>query len=371
MDWKNLKEALVLIDRLGDLSFEVGPIRPPSEGGSRSLLVRVSRNCPWSLCAFCYGTPYQRRKFQLRTLEEVRADLDRAKLMADLIGEISRKLGFQGVVDEALLKDLLKLDPTLAHHESFLNLYGWLSSGGRTVFLQDADSLIIPTESLAEILKHLKRVFPQVERITSYARAKTLIRKPLEDLKLLRSLGLTRLHVGLESGDDEVLRAVNKGVTSQEHVEMGRKVIEAGIQLSLYVMPGLGGLSHSKTHAEKTAEILNKINPHYVRVRTFLPLPGTPLFDAYRKGEFQLLTPHQCLAEIRLMVEKLEIRGRLCFDHFINPALKDGTPIFKQDYEGYRLPEEKEVLLQTIDNALKIDESKHRWLKDLVGLPHL
>ena len=364
-------KVFLLVERLASLSYEIGPIRPPSEGGSRSLLLRVTRNCPWRLCAFCYGTPYQRRKFELRSVKEVKTDLDHAKAMADLLPEPSYRLGYGGRMNEALLRDLLQIDPTLSYHESFLNLYGWLSMGGKTVFIQDADSLIIPTGDLAEILRHLKTLFPGVERITSYARAKTLKMKPLEDLKMLRSLGLKRLHVGLESGDDEVLRRVNKGVTSEEHVEAGRKTIEAGMELSLYIMPGLGGLPLSKQHAENTALVLNKINPHFVRVRTFLPLPGTPLFEAYQRGEFQLLTPHQCLNEIRLLIEKLEITGRICFDHFINPAFKNGTPIFRQNPDGYKLPEERELLLQTIDRALAVDESKHRWLRDLVGLTHL
>ncbi|RLI14023.1 MAG: radical SAM protein [Candidatus Hecatellales archaeon] len=371
LNHKKLREAILLVEKLGGLSFEIGPIRPPSEGGSRSLLLRVTRNCPWRLCTFCYGIPYRRQKFQLRPVKEVMEDLDQAKSMADLLKEISLKLGYEGKTGESLLGALLKLDPTLGHHESFLNLFNWLSSGGKTVFLQDADSLIIPTRNLVEILKHLKKLFPQVERVTSYARAKTLTAKPLEDLKLLRSSGLSRLHVGLESGDDEVLKKVNKGVTSREHVEAGRKVIEAGIELSLYVMSGLGGVSLSRQHAENTADVLNRINPHFVRVRTFLPLPGTPLFDEYRKGNFKLLSPHQCLSEIRLMVEKLEITGRICFDHFINPSLKNGFPIFRQDYEGYKLPEEKSVLLETIDRALELEESELRWLEELVGLPCL
>ena len=369
--FERLREILLLVEKLGGLAFEIGPIRPPSEGGSRSLLLRVTRNCPWRLCAFCYGVPYQRQKFQLRPVEEVKRDIDQAKAMADLLEEISLKLGYGGKTSESLLRVLLRLDPTLGHHESFLNLLSWVNSGGKTVFLQDADSLIIPTRNLAEILKHLKTLFPGVERVTSYARAKTLTMKTLEDLKLLRRIGLSRLHVGLESGDDEVLRRVNKGVTAQEHVKAGMKVIEAGMELSLYIMPGLGGPSLSKQHAENTAKVLNRINPHFVRVRTFLPLPGTPLFDEYQRGSFKLLSPHQCLSEIRLMVKKLEITGRICFDHFINPSLKNGTPIFRQDYNGYKLPEEKSFLLETIDRAIKTEESKLRWLEELVGLPSL
>ena len=367
----NLREVFLLLDKLGEYSFEVGPIRPPSEGGSFSLLLRVTRNCPWRLCSFCYGTPYGRAKFELRPVDEVKKDIDNVKAIIDLLTKISFKLGLDGKINWNLWRIISTLDPTLNYNFNVVNIINWISSGGKTVFLQDADSLIIPAKDLAEILKHIKLVFPQVRRITSYARAKTLSRKSLEDLKLLREAGLSRLHVGLESGDDEVLRLINKGVTAEEHIKAGSLVIKAGIELSEYVMPGVAGKELSEQHAKNTARVLNTINPNYVRMRTFVPIAGTPLYKEYKEGRFKLLSPHECLMEIRVMVENLNINGKLCFDHFANPSFKGNIPVFRQDYEGYKLPEEKQLILETIDKSLKIDESKFRWTEELVGLGHL
>jgi len=366
-----MREIFDLVEELGKCSFEIGPIRPPSEGGSHSLLIRVSRNCPWRLCTFCYGTPYNREKFQLRTVEEIKRDLDNIKKMSDLIKEISLKLGFGGKINGNLGKTILYLDATLSYNPSFINVFNWFYSGAKTVFLQDADSLIIPTQDLIEVIRYLKTLFPQIERITSYARAKTITRKTIEDLKNLKQAGLSRLHLGLETGDDELLKRVNKGVTSKELVEAGRKIIESGIELSEYVMPGLGGKSMSEQHAKNTARVLNEINPHYIRMRTFVPLPHTPLYEEYKEGKFKLLSPHECLLEIKLMIEELNVTSKITFDHFINPSFKGDIPIFRQSYEGYKLPEEKETILETIEKALKVEESKLRWTEELIGIQHL
>ncbi|MGP3703013.1 MAG: radical SAM protein [Candidatus Bathyarchaeota archaeon] len=371
MGSNTLREVLLLTSKLGDYSFDIGPIRPPNEGGSFSLLLRVTRNCPWRLCSFCYGTPYGRRKFELRSVDEVKRDIDNVKAIVDLLTEISFKLGLGGKINWDVWKVISTLDLTLNYNFNVINVINWISSGGRTVFLQDADSLIIPVKDLAEIVKYIKFVFPQVKRITSYARSKTLSRKSFEDLKLLRGAGLSRLHVGLESGDDEVLRLINKGVTSEEHIKAGKLVLNAGMELSEYVMVGVAGKELSEQHAKNTAKVLNVINPSYVRIRTCVPLPGTPLHKEYKDGNFKLLSPRECLMEIRNLIENLNINGRLCFDHFANPSFKGNIPVFKQDYEGYKLPEEKFQILETVERALKMDESRFRWTEELVGLEHL
>ena len=365
------RRLVEIADKLGDLQYDMGPIRPPNEGGGHSLLIRATRNCPWRLCAFCYGTPYNREKFERRPVEEVKRDVDCVKDITDLLYEASQLLGLGGAIDMRVARSLISINPALAHSQSFVNAFLWIAHGGRTVFIQDADSLIIKTHELAEIVRYILEVFPQVERITSYARSRTIYSKKLEELKELREAGLRRLHVGLETGDDELLKYVNKGVTAQQHIEAGRKAIEAGLELSLYVMPGLGGKKWWRQHALNTAKVLNEINPHYVRMRTFVPKPGTPLYQEYVEGAFQLLSPHECLREIQLLVENLEIEGRLCFDHFINPCFKGNIPIFRQSYEGYKLPEEKDVILRTIEEALEVDESQHRWIHELVGTPYI
>jgi len=372
--------SLPELERLKEYSFEIGPIRPPSEGGSRSLLVRATRNCPWNLCKFCYGTPYNREKFQLRSVEEIKRDIDIAKAIGELIKVIAKKLGgidwAARLIDPYFIynKDFMELDEKESKNfQSIANVFNWLHSGAKSAFLQDANSLIMRTDELIEVIRYLRQTFPSLERITSYARAKTLAQKTktLEELKELRKAGLSRLHVGLETGDDELLKYVNKGVTSEEHVLAGRKAKEAGFELSEYWMPSLGGKTMSEQHARNTARVLNAINPDFVRSRRFVPRKATPLFESWKKGDFQLLSPHEELREIGMMVENLDFTSRVCFDHFINPAYRMGSGyvwLFKQDYDGYKFPEEKSKVLDLIKYGLEIDESLYTRAEDLVEM---
>jgi len=372
--------SLPELEKLKEYSFEIGSIRPPSEGGSRSLLIRATRNCPWNLCKFCYGTPYNRERFQLRSVEDIKRDIDAAKSISELIEVIAKKLGgidwAARLIDPYFLykKGFTELDQKeLKNFQSVTNVFNWLRSGARSAFLQDANSLIMRTPDLLEVVRYLKQTFPSLQRITSYARAKTLAQKTktLEELKELRKASLSRLHVGLETGDDELLKYVNKGVTSEEHVLAGRKAKEAGFELSEYWMPGLGGKAMSEQHAMNTARVLNEINPDFVRSRRFVPRKATPLFEEWKKGEFQLLSPHEELREIGMMVENLDITGKVCFDHFINPAYKVGSGyvwLFKQDYDGYKFPEEKPKVLELVKQGLEIDESLYIHAKDLVEM---
>lgn len=274
-------------ERLSTLSFEVGPIRPPSEGGSHSLLLRATRNCPWSRCKFCYGLIYNREKFQLRTVEDIKKDIDAAREIADAIRATSWKLGCGGAVNEDVGTTLIRSDPALNTNQSFILVFNWLYFGAKTVFLQDANTLIMPSDELLVVLKYLKETFPTIERVTSYARAKTLAKKTPEELKELRKAGLSRLHVSLETGDDNLLKYVDKGVTSAEQIEAGKKAKEAGFELSEYVMPDLGGRARSEQHALNTARVLNEIDPDFIRLRPFVPGPGMPLYEEYTKGNFQ------------------------------------------------------------------------------------
>ncbi|UCE57964.1 MAG: radical SAM protein [Candidatus Bathyarchaeota archaeon] len=380
MTERRKESSLEELEELKEYTFEIGSIRPPSEGGSRSLLIRATRNCPWNLCKFCYGTPYNRERFQLRSVGEIRGDIDAAKAISELIEIIAKKLGGMDwatrLIDPYFIynKDLAELDKKeLQNFQSVTNVFNWLRSGARSAFLQDANSLIMRTSDLLGVVRHLKQTFPSLQRITSYARAKTLAQKTktLEKMKKLRKAGLSRLHVGLETGDDEVLKYVKKGVTSEEHVLAGKKAKEAGFELSEYWMPGLGGKTWSEQHASNTAKVLNEIDPDFVRSRRFVPRKATPLFEEWKKGEVQLLSPHEELREIQMMVENLEITGKLCFDHFINPAyrVKSGyTWLFKQDYDGYKFPEEKATVLHLAKQGLEIGESLYISVEDLVEL---
>jgi radical SAM superfamily enzyme YgiQ (UPF0313 family) len=155
------------------------------------------------------------------------------------------------------------------------------------------------------------------------------------------------LHLGLETGDDEVLRRVKKGATAAEMIEAGSKAKEAGLELSEYVMPGLGGKGASRQHVQGTARVLNAIDPHYIRVRSLMLVPGTPLWDEYVAGEFAPLSRYEVLAEIGALIEGLDVTSRVCFDHHANP------PIFRQDWEGYKFPEEKAAVLELVERDLE------------------
>jgi len=375
---------VVDLTKLKTYSFEIGPIRPPSEGGSFSLLLRITRNCPWSRCAFCYGRFYNRERFELRSVDELKAEIDSVKAISDEIKSLSWRLGFAGqieplarVLQSSLLygQDVRGLDEgTYNNIQCVVSVYNWLVFGGKTVFLQDADTPIMYTDQLVEVIKYLKETFPGIERITSYARSKTIAKKKPDELKQLRQAGLVRLHVGLETGDDELLKYINKGVTAEEHILAGRKALEAGFELSEYVMPGLGGKSMWVQHAKNTARVLNEINPSFIRLRPFVPSADTPMLEAYQKGEFELTSPHERLQEIRLMVENLEVTSGVCFDHNMNSSYRSGNmlvPLMKQDYDGYKFPEEKDVVLGLIDEGLKIDEKAFVDVRNSVGLLNL
>jgi len=332
--------------------FETGIYRPPSEGGSNSLLIRFTRNCPWNQCTFC--GMYKMEKFSFRSAEEIKSDIDSITAFCAELMTISVELGFQGEINRAVVIEMIHREPALNTHSGFIMVLNWLLSGGKTAFLQDGNSPAMQTETLVEVLKYLREKFPSLERVTSYARSKTLARKSLEELKAIHEAGLDRLHVGLETGDDELLKRVKKGVTGAEHLEGGKRAMEAGFQLSEYWMPGLGGKEGWEAHARNTARVLNGINPHYIRSRPFVPSPGTPIFEEHASGASHTLTGEEQLQELKVMIEALEVTSRVCFDHAGNYWLnRRGHLLFTQDYEGYRFPGEKARVLALIDEGLE------------------
>ena len=154
----------------------------------------------------------------------------------------------------------------------------------------------------------------------------------------------------------------------------GRKAIEAGLEVSEYVMPGLGGRSGSEQHARNTARVLSEINPHFIRFRPFVPINNTPMFEAYQRGEYELTSPYERLREVKVLIENLQVTSRVCFDHNLNPSYISGNkliPLLTQDYNGYKFPEEKETVLELINQGLQIDEQDFVGAKDMAGIPHL
>jgi radical SAM superfamily enzyme YgiQ (UPF0313 family) len=343
-------------------NFEVGVYRPPSEGGSHSLLLRVTRNCPWNRCEFC--AMYKTEKFELRSPAEVKGDIDTIAGICSDLREISWSLGYGGNINREAAIELLNRSPELNYHQGFAMVYVWLRSGGKTAFLQDANSLIMKTAQLVDILRYLRKTFPSLNRVTSYARSKTIAQKKLDELKAIREAGLDRLHVGLETGDDALLKKIKKGVTAEIHIKGGKKAMAAGFQVSEYWMPGLGGKEMWENHAANTARVLSEISPHYIRSRPFYSIPGTPLHTRLEKGEFQMLSPDEQLRELKLMIEKLDVTSKVCFDHAGNYwRNRRGGLLFTHSYEGYKFPEEKPKVLNLIEEGLKTRNRRPEFLQ--------
>ncbi len=358
------------VDKISRLSFAVGVYRPPSEGGSASLLLRITENCPWNKCTFC--EMYKGQPFVYRSVDAVKKDIDTVKAMVEEIQEVSRKIGQEGRLNRDVLRALLSVDPYLNENPCFSTVFGWLYSGGKTAFLQDANSMIMRPPEFIEVLKHLRRTLNTLTRVTSYTRSKTLAQRKLEELIAIRKAGLDRIHVGLETGDDELLKIVRKGVTSAEQIEGGRKAMAAGFQLSEYWMPDLGGRERWRQHAENTARVLNEINPHYIRSRPFVPRQGTEIFEDYEQGRLHISSPHERLQELNVMIENLQVTSRVCFDHNMNSwSNKNGGLLFSQSYEGYKFPEEKQVVLDLIREGLSIHKSRHIDIKELIAMGSL
>ncbi len=321
--------------------FEQGPIRPPSE--ARSLLIRFTRNCPWNRCLFC--PVYKGKKFSFRPIEDIKNDIQIARDIADEVKSISWQLGLRGEVTDEVISYIFGRP----YSSSFRNVAMWLYYGEGSVFIQDANSLVMKTEDMVEALQFLTDKFPDIKRITSYARAKTIAKKDLSELIELRKAGLSRIHIGLESGYDPVLKFVKKGVTAQEHIEAGKKVVEAGITLSEYVMPGLGGKRWWKEHAVQSAKVLNEINPHFIRLRSLRIPRRVPLYEKLQSGEFEPLSDDEIAREIRLFIERLDgITSTLTSDHIMN---------LLEEVEG-TFPNDKEKMLAIIDEYLSLPDEE-------------
>jgi radical SAM superfamily enzyme YgiQ (UPF0313 family) len=279
--------------RLKQRGYDFPPYRPPSE--AYSLLLRVTRGCPWNKCLFC--SMYKNIPFERRPLEEITGDIEQAA-----------------------------------------ELYGGLA---RTAFIGDSNSPVVKNELFCKILRSLYVAFPHLERVTSYVRARTIAKKDLDGLKELRKAGLVRLHMGLETGDAKTLRFINKGATREDMIEAGLKAKETGFELSLYILLGIGGMKRWKEHADGTVAVLNKINPHCIRVRTLTLQPGSPLYDMSYKGEFVLPSPDLILEEEKRIIEGLDVTSEFVSDHISNYLPVNGT-----------IPLDKPTLVHALERAL-------------------
>lgn len=318
--------------------FELGPIRPPSE--AYSMLLRITRNCPWNKCAFC--PVYKNEKFSLRSLDEIKADID---AMYGIYSRIMEKVDLKngGYVSDETIVSLVNNDKIPKYY--LQQMLFWMYYGLKSLFLQDADSMVVKSADMIEILNYVKAKFPTIERITCYSRSKTLVVKTVEELKKIRAAGLNRIHIGMESGSDDVLNLIKKGVRGEEHIIAGKKVVEAGFELSEYFMPGLGGKNFTAENAAETAKVLNAVNPSFIRIRTATPVPGTELYSMMEKGDWEPLTEIEKVEELKNMIEGLHgIGSYIQSDHMMNLI---------EDSNG-RLPEDKETILAPLNNFLQM-----------------
>jgi radical SAM superfamily enzyme YgiQ (UPF0313 family) len=286
-------------------------IRPPSEW--RDYFLPITSGCSNNTCTFCN---YYGARLQMRELDEVKKEIDA------LATYVKRGIGIPGV-------------PQIVYQIGS-------SWDGKKVFLQDGDALVYPFPKLKEVLRYLNEKFPDLERIGTYATPQDVLRRSLDQLRELRELKLSIFYMGIESGDDKVLQKVGKGVKHQELVEAGRKVKEAGIILSVTVILGLGGVEGSKQHALETAKILTEIDPDYGGALTLTMVPGTPLYEQWRQGEFHLISPIQSLEELKIIIENSNFTN--CFFssmHASNYFSVRGT-----------LPRDKARMLKEIEEVL-------------------
>lgn len=320
-------------------TFRIGPIRPPSE--SNSLLLQVTEGCTWNKCKFC--DLYRHSSFRIFSVESIKKDIDIIAHYADLILKHKNR---DGIWDRRGIKQEMEI---LAEEErsSFYVVYNWLIHGGENVFLQDGNSLALKADRVEEVILYLRSKFPNIKRVTTYARAETLSKITLEQFKSLKEAGLDRIHSGFESGSDKVLDLINKGVTSEQEIIAGKNIKKAGIEFSIYFMPGIGGKALSRENALETARVLTEINPDYVRIRTAVIKNGTELWDAYQRREFLICSDNEKLMEIRLLIENAKgCTGSLVSDHMIN---------LMQEITG-KLDVDKETMLSSIDEYFALPE---------------
>ncbi len=276
------------------MRYEGTVYRPPSEAGS--LLIQATIGCPHNKCTFC--NMYKDVKFRIRPVEEIKEDLLAAR-----------------------------------------NYYGEYVE---SLFFPDGNTILMRTNQLVEIFEYAGELFPHLSRITVYGSSRFISKKSSEDLKRLYQAGLRRVHTGMESGDDITLARVYKGTTSQEIIAAGIKLKEAGIQVSEYYLTGIGGLDRTREHALNSAKTLSQFSPDFIRIRTLVPQPGTKIFEDYQNGSFQLLTAHQAMQEVRLLIENLDCQNSMLLsDHMANYANVNGL-----------LPRDKAVMLKELDKLL-------------------
>ena len=275
------------------MRYEGNIYRPPSE--AYSYILQVTIGCSHNKCTFC--SMYKDKPFRLRKIEDILDDLSMAR---EVYSRVER------------------------------------------IFLADGDALILPTDKLSLILKEIRLLFPECNRVGIYATPNDILRKSLEDLKLLNELGLSIAYMGIESGSDAILNDVNKGISSSQIIEAGKKIKQSGIKLSTTLISGLGGLERSSEHALKSAYVVSEIDPDYIGFLTLLIEKDTEIFRRIQEDSFSVLSPKEVMSEIKLFIENTNTSNCIFrSNHASNYVSLAGT-----------LPQDKDRLISQINSAL-------------------
>ena len=291
-------------------------IRPPVE--AYSVLIAVTGGCSWNKCKFCgtykgiYGTT---QDYGIRPLEDVLNDID---------------------------------------------YYAERNYDGYPVFLAGGNPTSAPTEYLVQIIKYIRIKMKNVRRISCYAKSLDIIRKTDDELKELAEAGLDIVYMGLESGSSNILRMMKKGTNAETMIKAGKKVLNAGIKLSLYILLGLGGKKYTEEHVTGTARVLTAINPTIFRFRTLNILPNTPLWEEWKSGEFELLSPVECIKEERDIIVQLgeNVNSQVFNDHVSNYV----------GIESHNIKEDKEMFLKTLNSLINDKEIQNLKRKNLTRM---
>ena len=275
------------------MRYEEPVFRPPCESGS--LIIQATIGCPHNQCAFC--GMYKMKKYRVRPLLEIKEDIQMAK-------------------------------------------HVWANPS--SVFLADGNTIAMRTDDLVQVLDFIREAFPGVGRISCYGGARFIRGRKVEDLRRLHEHGLQIIYMGLESGDEEILRRINKGATPDDYIRSAEKLHEAGILLSTYVLAGMGGRGRTREHAIGSARTLNAMHPQYIRIRTLVVLPGCDLYDEKESRGFEELSGREVALETRLLLENLEVTGA----EFLSDHASNYLPIYGM------LPRDKDSMLYAIDEAL-------------------
>lgn len=283
-------------------NYELGPIRPPDEADS--LLIRTTRGCPWNRCAFC--TLYKNFKFSIRSVEDIKKDI------------LSAKEAYKGRPVERC-------------------------------FLQDGDSFTMKTQDLVEVLHTLKQVFPSLKQISSYGRTQTMNKKSPAEIKEIGNAGLNMLYCGMESGADEVLKKMRKGVTAQSILESTTNAKKAGMNTLLFTILGLGGKELTQVHAEETAKLINAIDPSGIRVLSLTIQSGTHLETMMKEGTFTMLSEAEMIEEQQRILNRIDgIHSKYGNYHAVN---------LLPELQG-ELPQDKMGMLSVIERFLALEHEE-------------